>query len=35
MYQIGFVCEDKEQAMKLRKIVMEFFESEQEVQGDE
>lgn len=28
MYEIGFACENKEQAMRLREFVMEFFENE-------
>jgi hypothetical protein len=28
MYEISFACENKEQAMRLREFVMEFFENE-------
>ena len=28
MYEIGFTCENEEQAMRLREAVMEFFEKE-------
>lgn len=37
MYEIGFACENKEQAMRLREFVMKFFENEdtEEVKNSE
>jgi hypothetical protein len=34
MYEISFACENKEQAMRLKGFVMEFFENEDKKEGE-